>query len=83
MELTPEQKELVELAMHVPEDHIPKAKQVLQQLADPFWLALKSAPYDDEPATPDEISAIAEAKAEFARDETIPHEQILSEFGIG
>ena len=82
MELTPEQRELLELALHVPEDHIPQAKEALRELADPFWLALKSAPYDDEPVTDDDVAALREAQATYERGELIAHDDILREFGL-
>jgi hypothetical protein len=84
VELTPDQQELVELATRVPNEDIPTAKRVLKALigADPFWAALESAPYDDEPVTPDDEAALAEAEAEFGRGETTSHEEILREFGI-
>ncbi len=83
MELTPEQKQLVELATRVPVADIRTAKRVLEALiVDPFWLALESAPYDNEEVTKEDEAALAKADAEFARGETTPHEEILREFGI-
>lgn len=83
MELTAEQQQLVDLATRVPASDIPTAKRVLEALiGDPFWRALQSAPYDDEPVTPEDEAALAEAEAEFARGEISPHEEILREFKV-
>jgi hypothetical protein len=84
VELTQEQQQLVALAARVPAADIPTAKRVLAALivADPFWLALDSADYDDEEVTPEGEAALAEAEAEFRRGETTPHDEILREFGI-
>jgi hypothetical protein len=80
MELTPEQKELVEMAMRVPAKEISTAKQLLEGLLeDPFSAALRSTDYDDEPVTEDDIAALREARAAYQRGETIPHEEILRE----
>ena len=83
MELTPEQEQLVELATRVPTADIPTAKRLLEALiVDPLWLALESAPYDDEELTPEDEAALAAAEAAFSRGETTPHEEIRREFGI-
>jgi hypothetical protein len=81
--LTTEQKQLVGLAARVPASDIPTAKRVLEALiGDPFWRALQAAPYDNEPVTPDDEAALAEAEAEFERGEITPHEEILNEFKV-
>ena len=84
MTLTPEQQQLVELAARVPEEEIPAAKRMLESLiVDPFWLALRAAPYDDEPSTPEEESAVEQTRESIRRGEPlIPHEDILREFGM-
>ena len=83
MELTAQQQQLVELATRVPAADIPTARRVLEALiVDPIWLALESAPYDDEEVTPEDEAALAEAEVEFARGETTSHGEMLREFGI-
>jgi hypothetical protein len=82
VELTLEQQELVELAKRVSPADVAAAKRALEAFVDPFWLALESAPYDDEEATEEDEAALAKAEAEFARGETTAHEEILREFGI-
>ena len=83
VELTAEQEQLVELETRVPAADIPTARRVLEALiVDPLWLALESAPYDDEELTLEDEAALADAAAAFLRGETTPHEEILREFGI-
>lgn len=82
MELTPEQIELVELAKHVPAANILKAKQALGQLVDPVWRDLHSLPYDDEPVTDDDITALREGDVAYEKGELTPHEDVLREFGL-
>jgi hypothetical protein len=83
VELTTEQQQLVELAIRVPPAEIRTAKRMLEALiVDPFWLALESAPFDDEELTAEDEAALAESEAAFSRGETTPHEEILREFGI-
>ena len=84
MNLTPDQKQLVELALRVPPAQSATAKRMLEALiVDPLWLALESAPEDEEELRPEAQAAIAEAEAAIERGEGIAHEEILREFGIG
>jgi hypothetical protein len=45
-------------------------------------VAIANAPPDDEPYTPEQQAADAEAFAAFERGEGIPHEQILRDLGL-
>ena len=49
---------------------------------DPVIAALDASPWDDEPSTPDEEAAVAEARAAIARGEGIPWEQVKAELGV-
>ncbi len=55
---------------------------LLEIMLDPLAHTLASAPYDDEPVTPEEAREVEEAKASFARGEGIPHDEVLAEFGL-
>ncbi len=60
------------LVGQIAEDDLPAAARYLKYLrdtGDPFLRALLNAPIDDEPETPEEAAAVAEAKAEIARGE--------------
>jgi len=46
------------------------------QPADSLRLLLETAPLDDEPVTEDDLAAIREGLEEYARGETIPHEEV-------
>ena len=83
MSLTAEHQQLLELASRVPEEQIPAAKRMLEALiVDPLWLALASAPMDDEELTPEAAAAILEAEQGVGHREATPHEEILREFGL-
>jgi hypothetical protein len=55
---------------------------LLEIMLDPVARALANAPYDDEPVSEEEALQVAASKAALARGETIPHEEILAEFGL-
>ena len=42
---------------------------------------LDAAPWDDEPSTPDEEAAVAEARAAISRGEGIGWDQVKAELG--
>ena len=62
----------------IPEDRLPAIKESLERLADPVLLALLMAPEDDEPVTEEDLAALAEARAERERGETIPLEEYIA-----
>ncbi|MBM3268911.1 MAG: hypothetical protein FJZ01_14830 [Candidatus Sericytochromatia bacterium] len=49
---------------------------------DPVSAALDAAPLDDEPEDEEERQAVAEAEAEFARGEGVPHAEALRRLGL-
>jgi hypothetical protein len=46
---------------------------------DPMIAVLDAAPWDDEPSTPDEESAVAEARDAIARGEGVGWDQVKAE----
>jgi len=44
--------------------------------------AIANAPIDDEPVTPEEEKALAQAREWPNHNKSIPHEQVLTELGI-
>jgi hypothetical protein len=81
--MTAEHQQLLDLASRVPEHQVPIAKRMLEALiVDPLWLALASAPLDDEELTPEAAAAILEAEQGVGHRESTPHEEILREFGL-
>ena len=75
------------LVDEIPEPELPTARRFLEylrQTADPLWLALESAPLDDESVTDDDVNAIREGLADKAQGETLSHDevkQLLREVG--
>jgi len=60
----------------IPEDRLPAVREALERLADPVLLAFLMAPEDDEPLTDEDIAAIEEGKADIARGDTVPLEEV-------
>ena len=48
--------------------------------ADPMVAAFRDAPLDDEPVTPEEEAAMAEARADLAAGRTVSLEEAMREF---
>src|SRR6266852_481033 len=55
---------------------------LLEIMLDPLARTLANAPYDDEPVSAEEAREVEAAKASLAHGEGIPHEEVLSEFGL-
>lgn len=55
---------------------------LLQVMTGPLARSLANAPIDDEPVSEEEAREIAAARASLDRGEGIPHEKVLSEFGL-
>jgi hypothetical protein len=55
---------------------------LLEIMLDPLARTLASAPYDDEPVSPEEAREVEASKAALARGEGIAHEKVLAEFGL-
>lgn len=60
----------------------PVALKVVGAEDDPVRRALDNAPLDDEPETPEEAAAVAEARAELARGEVISDEELRRELDL-
>lgn len=83
MSVSIEHQQLLDLASRVPEDQIPTARKMLEALiVDPLWLALASAPMDDEELTPEAMAEILAAEQGIGSRETTPHEKISRELGL-
>lgn len=76
---------LVELYQRLQEDDRGVVINLLEHLArkaDPVAWALDNAPIDDEPLTAEESAEIEAAKAEYAEQGGISHEQLKAELGL-
>jgi hypothetical protein len=56
--------------------------RLLEVITDPVTAAIRYAPIDDEPFTDAERRAVAEADEWLKHNPPIPHEEILTEFGL-
>jgi hypothetical protein len=55
---------------------------ILQSMLDPLSRKLAVAPIDDEPFTPEDRQAVAEADEWLKRNEPVPLESVLADFGL-
>jgi hypothetical protein len=65
----------------VPDDTLDQARRALEPLADPFLLALASAPIDDEEETAEEQAAVAEARDDIAAGRVREWSDVRRELG--
>jgi hypothetical protein len=70
------------LIEHLAPDQVPAAIGMLERLLDPVARAIANAPVDDEPLTPEDEKALAEARESSKTGKWIPHEEVLAEFGL-
>jgi hypothetical protein len=52
------------------------------ETVEPLARSLALAPVEEEEITPETVAALEGARASLARSEGIPHEEVLSEFGL-
>jgi PHD/YefM family antitoxin component YafN of YafNO toxin-antitoxin module len=55
--------------------------RLLDDLRDPLTRFLDEAPLDDEPITPEELAAVAEARADVEAGRTVSLDEIKRELG--
>ncbi len=77
-----EKQQAHELIERLAPTQISAVVHLLEVMTDPVARSLANAPVDDEPVTEEEAREIAAARASLDRGEGIPHEKILSEFGL-
>lgn len=82
MTTTTTKEALHHLVDAIPDDGLEAARQALEPLADPFLLALATAPIDDEPETEEERAAVAEAYEAIERGEVFTLEEVRRELGL-
>ena len=81
----PSRDSLHRLVDDLPESEISRAERVLRALrdtAEPSFSTPESAPGDDEPETPEEVAAIAEAWRERREGKSLTTEELKRELGI-
>jgi hypothetical protein len=62
------------------EQEAERTLRLIDDLRDPLTKFLDDAPVDDEPVTPEEEAAIAEAEADIAAGRTVSLEEVMREF---
>ena len=71
-----------ELIDQLPEAQLTGLVQFLETIVGTLSYPLANAPLDDEPLTEEDRRAVAEAVEWLRHNEPIPHNQLLSEFGL-
>ena len=82
MATTTTKEALHHLVDAIPDEGLEAARQALEPLADPFLLALATAPIDDEPETEEERAAVAEAYEDIAHGRVRPWEDVRRELAF-
>ncbi len=67
---------------HLPDVQVAAVRGLLEAMLDPISRALANAPIDDELATEEEESAVAEAREWLKHNPGIPFEQAVAELGF-
>jgi hypothetical protein len=71
-----------ELIERLAPSQVSAAIGMLERLLDPVSRALANAPIDDEPLSPQDEMALAEASEWAKQNKATPHEGFLAELGI-
>jgi len=71
-----------QLIDRLPQTQVEAVVGLLEAMLDPVSRAIANAPIDDEPVTPEEEKAIAEAREWLKHNPGIPFEEVLAEFGL-
>ena len=68
----------------LPDDEVDEAERYLRalQIEDPVLRSLELAPIDDEPPTPGDEAALAEARADLARGNVHTLEEVRRQLGL-
>ena len=82
----PSRTQLYELVDAIPAREVPAARRYLEYLrdmgSDPVLRALRNAPLDDEPETPEEAAAVQEAREQIKRGEVVKDADIRRMLGL-
>jgi hypothetical protein len=79
---TDEKRHAHELIDRMAPGQVSAVVNLLEIILDPLARTLASAPYDDEPVSQEEAREVEASKAALAHGEGIPHEKVISEFGL-
>jgi hypothetical protein len=79
---TDEKQHAHELIDRMAPGQVSAVVSLLEIILDPLARTLASAPYDDEPVSPEEAREVEASKEALSRGEGIHHEKVLTEFGL-
>lgn len=71
-----------QLIDRLPETQLSALVGLLETIVDPLAAALRNAPMDDEPLTPEEAAAIEQGIASLDRNGGVPMDEVLAGFGL-
>jgi len=66
----------------LPAEKLNVVKSLLEVMVEPLARSLALAQTEEEELTPDTAAALDVSRSSLARGEGIPHDEILSEFGL-
>ena len=66
----------------LPAEKLTVVKSLLEVMVEPLARSLALAQVEEEELTPETAAALARARASLAREQRIPHDEILREFGL-
>lgn len=66
----------------LPDEKLNAVRTLLEVMVEPLSRSLALAAVEDDELTPETAAALERARASLARGESIPHEEILREFGV-
>ena len=72
--------ELHTLLDAIPGERLADARAALADLAGPVWLALTTAPEDDEPVTDEDVQAMAEGEEDARLGRTISLDEFVRRY---
>jgi hypothetical protein len=71
-----------QLIDRLPDTQLSALVGLLETIVDPLAAALRNAPTDDEPLTPEEAAAIEQGIASLDRNGGVPMDEVLAGFGL-
>lgn len=80
--LDQERREAHALLDALPAEKLNAVRSLLEVMVEPLARSLALAPVEEESLTPDTGAALDRARVSLAREEGIPHDEILREFGL-
>ena len=80
--LTRERQQAHDLLDMLPVEKLHAVRSLLEVMVEPLSRSLTSAMVEEEEITAETAAALDRARASLARSEGVPHQEVLSEFGL-